>query len=354
MTNHFFRQLNLTTFFAPTLLGLLCFSVGSTCFAADDAVVVKPEPLKVPNAIAATPQEMKPYTEPLEHTTFKLEMLPIPGGKFMMGSPETEPGRLGEEGPQHEVEVSPFWMSKYEITWNQYEVWSDRVDSLRRAAYGKPSSSRDKVADSITRPTPPYTDMSFGMGRENNPAICMTQHSARMYCTWLSAKTGRYYRLPTEAEWEYACRAGTSSVYSFGDDVSQVGDYAWYADNSDGNYHPVGKKKPNPWGLYDMHGNVAEWVLDQYVPEAYSWSILASFAAAAGMMPRICFAVPSEKGPAKNGNSRILRFLRASGTSPTHWAWVCELFDRSLSRLKKRVLRSGTRLNHFRWMLKRF
>ncbi|MFN5078372.1 MAG: formylglycine-generating enzyme family protein [Planctomyces sp.] len=233
------------------------------------AQTARPEPLKVPDAVAASEAEMKPYTEPLEHTTFKLEMVPIRGGKFVMGSAAEEAERAEDEGPQHEVQISPFWMSKYEITWNQYEVWGDRVDSLRRAAYNKPATPRDKVADSVTRPTPPYTDMSFGMGRENNPAICMTQHSARMYCTWLSAKTGRYYRLPTEAEWEYACRAGTTTAYSFGDDPAALGDYAWYEANSDGKYQPVGKKKPNPWGLHDIHGNVAEWVLDQSAADTY-------------------------------------------------------------------------------------
>ena len=233
-----------------------------------------PAPIKIAEAQAATQAEMKPYTELIEHTDAKIEMVPIPGGKFVMGSPEGEPGRKANEGPQHEVEVSPFWMAKCEIPWDAYDVWASDLDILRRQALNFAETPRDKLADvfQISQPTKPYTDMTFGMGKRGYPAICMTQHACRRFCTWLSAKTGRYYRLPTEAEWEYACRAGTKTAYSFGDDPEELDDYAWYYDNSNEKYQKIGLKKPNPWGLHDMHGNVAEWVLDQHTRGFYQES----------------------------------------------------------------------------------
>ena len=252
-----------------TLTLLFCWCLAdSTTFSADTPKTV--EPLPLPNAQAPSESDMKPYAEQIEHTDVKIEMVPICGGTFLMGSPDTEAKRQDDEGPQHEVEISPFWMGKFEVTWEAYEIWGEELDILRRSMLKTPATPRDEVADAITRPTEPYTDMSFGMGLGRHPAICMTQHAARMYCRWLSAKTGRYYRLPTEAEWEYACRAGTRSAYSFGDDPAALDEYAWYAENSDEAYHKVGLKKPNPWGLYDMHGNVSEWVLDQYLPDFYA------------------------------------------------------------------------------------
>lgn len=218
---------------------------------------------------AVSTDDMKAYTQEISGTEAAIDMVPIPGGSFVMGSPSAEKGRKSDEGPQHEVSLEPFWMSRCEITWDQYEIWGEKIDIARRQIFGTTPTDFDKVADVVTRPTPPYTDMSFGMGKQKNPAICMTQHAARKYCEWLSAKTGHFYRLPTEAEWEYACRAGSKTAYSFGDDVDRLDDYAWHAGNSEETYHEVGQKKPNPFGLHDMHGNVAEWVLDQYASGVY-------------------------------------------------------------------------------------
>lgn len=202
------------------------------------------------------------YTEQIPKTSVTFEMAPIPGGEFLMGSPESEEGRGEAEGPQRKVKVEPFWMGVTEVTWDLYRMFMF-------AEAGAEKKGDDEVVDAISRPTTPYVEMSFGMGVEGYPAISMTQHAAQKFTQWLSAKTGRFYRLPTEAEWEYACRAGTTTAYSFGDDPSAIDEYAVYWDNSDYKYAKVGTKKPNPWGLHDMHGNVMEWTLDAYTPKGY-------------------------------------------------------------------------------------
>jgi len=244
--------------------------------AAGDAnptmdVTVKwmPKPVENPDSVATDQAGMKPYIEKIQSTDLKFDMVPIPAGTYKMGSSAGEKGRKADEGPQVEVKLEPFWMGAHEVTWGEYELWGLGLDQQRRKAKDVDSNDWNKTADALAIPTKPYADMTFGMGREGYPAVCMTQFAAKMYCKWLSAKTGRYYRLPTEAEWEYACRAGTTTAYSFGDDPKKLGDYAWFEGNADEKYHKIGLKKPNPWGLYDIHGNVAEWCLDQYVADRY-------------------------------------------------------------------------------------
>ncbi len=221
---------------------------------------------------ASLPAGMKGYVETIAGSDLKFEMVPIPGGSFVMGSPPNEAKRSEDEGPQVKVEIAPFWMGKHEVTWNEYDEFAFAMDLKRKKREGVDPAKQpetEKASDAVTRPTPPYADETFGMGRPGQPVICITHHSAMEYCRWLSAKTGKAYRLPTEAEWEYACRAGTKTTYSFGDDPADLGEYAWYVENSE-KPQKVGKKKPNPWGLHDMHGNVSEWCLDHYVADIYS------------------------------------------------------------------------------------
>ncbi len=230
-----------------------------------------PKPvIDIPDSKAENAAGMKPYVEQIPGTEMNFKMVPIPGGKFRMGSPASEKGHAADEAPQHDVSIEPFWMEEHEVTWTEYELWGLSLDKQRRKVLKAQSTARDEVVDAVAVPTNPYQEMSFGMGKDNGkPAICMTQFAAKVYCRWLSAKTGRYYRLPTEAEWEYACRAGTTTAYSFGNDASKLGEYAWFSDNSDDHYHKVATKKPNAWGLYDMHGNVSEWCIDQYAVDFY-------------------------------------------------------------------------------------
>jgi formylglycine-generating enzyme required for sulfatase activity len=222
-------------------------------------------------ADAVLPAEMKAYVEPIPGTSLKFEMVPIPGGTFVMGSAPDEPGHSPDEAPAHKVSIAPFWMGKHEVTWDEFDEFAFAYDLSRKKREKRDLADQpatEQAADAVTRPTPPYADMTFGFGHKGQPAICMTHHAAMEYCRWLSAKTGKVYRLPTEAEWEYACRAGTTTAYSFGDDPEEMKDYAWWVDTAE-QPQPVGKLKPNPWGLHDMHGNVAEWCLDHYVADLY-------------------------------------------------------------------------------------
>ena len=227
-------------------------------------------PVPAADSEAKTADEMKPYVETITGTEVKFKMLPIPGGKFVMGSPDDEEGREDCEGPQIEVEIEPFWMEEHEVTWAEFQQFGQKL--LRDSRSGKDLPEREALVDAMGFPTPAYDISSISYSKSSkldHPASGMTYYAAQYYCKWLTAATGRYYRLPTEAEWEYACRAGSDTAFSFGDDPDEMEDYGWYFDNADDGYNAVKGKKPNAWGLYDMHGNVAEWVHGLYKEDAY-------------------------------------------------------------------------------------
>jgi formylglycine-generating enzyme len=213
-----------------------------------------------------------PYTQSIPETKVSFEMIPIPGGTVTLGSPASEAGHRDDEGPAVTVTIPPMWVGKCEVSWAEYKRFMALYD-----AFTKFQSKNLRVVDMtnrknlVTAPTPLYEpSYTFEYGDDpKQPAITITQYAAKQYCKWLSAISGAQYRLPTEAEWEYACRGGTTTAYSWGDDPSLIDDYAWHYGNADEGPRPVGTKEPNPFGLHDMHGNVAEWVIDGYFENGY-------------------------------------------------------------------------------------
>lgn len=255
------------------------------------------------------------YSAKVPQTEAPYQMVAIKGNKFLMGSSPTEAGRQSDEGPQAEVEIAPIWLGKYEVTWDEFEPFMiTTFERFKNGARKDYDPKTHTIVDAVTGPTRPYADMTFGMGKLGYPAICMTQHAANKYCEWLSAQTGHFYRLPTEAEWEFACRAGTETAYSFGDDAGQADQYAWYIDDSDEKSHKVGQKKPNPWGLFDMHGNVAEWTADQYVADYFQR--LAGHAANPFARPEALYP-RSVRGGSWNDEVEGLRSARRLGSDPS-------------------------------------
>jgi len=181
--------------------------------------------------------------------TIGMKFNKIPAGTFLMGSPETEKDRRDIEY-QHKVTITKaFYMQTTEVTQGQWKAVME------------------------TEPWKGEDDIKEG---SNYPVTYVSLDEALAYCKKLSEKEGKRYRLPTEAEWEYACRAGTKTTWSFGNDEKVLGDYAWYAKNAyyaDEQYaHQVGLKMPNPFGLFDMHGNVYEWCNDYYAKDYYKQS----------------------------------------------------------------------------------
>lgn len=206
------------------------------------------------------------------------EMVPVPGGRARIGSPDTEAGRRDDEGPQFEVELEPYWIGAMEVSWNEYSMYQATYRQFKQQSAGEPKTSIKSHIDAVTAPTPLYEeDYVKEFGGSAYPAVTMTQYGAMQYSKWLSLTTGNQYRLPTEVEWEHACRAGSSTAYSFKDDAEALSEYAQFGEAEDGDEIgplPVGSKRPNAFGLHDMHGNVSEWVIDQYAADAYK--LLAS------------------------------------------------------------------------------
>jgi len=189
----------------------------------------------VSSAFASGKKKREAYVERIPNTLVEFEMIPIPGGEITVADPV-------KPGATRKVKIKPLWFGKTEVTWDEYDVFILKLDV--------PEEQRDQV-DAVSRPSKPYGAADRGFGHKGYPVINVTFHGAESYCKWLSAITGKKYRLPTEAEWEYACRAG-KPVPS----PEQLSDYAWFWQEKT---QPVAKKKPNAWGLYDMLGNVGEW-----------------------------------------------------------------------------------------------
>ncbi|MCE5206653.1 MAG: SUMF1/EgtB/PvdO family nonheme iron enzyme [Porphyromonadaceae bacterium] len=228
------------------------------------------------------------YIEQIPGTAVSLPMKAIPGGKFMMGSPEKEPFRNPDESPQHEVTVSPFFMAEVETTWDQF--WAFYAETMSEGRIPPEVIYENNLTamnvDAISGPTPPFGFPDQGWGQGDRPAITMTHYAAETFCQWLSAKTGKKYRLPTEAEWEYAARGGTRTAYFFPGSpkdfskhgfmrnifkpkTDSISAYVVYDLNSDSRTQPPSAVLPNPYGLKNMLGNVMEYTADKYDPQAY-------------------------------------------------------------------------------------
>lgn len=222
------------------------------------------------------------YTETIPLSAVSFDMVAIPGGTFTMGATEEDRFAEPDEIPAREVMVDSFFMAEVEVTWNEYMTWYSQTAGEGRTT----DIGMLEGVDGLTGATPPYGNPDQGWGKGKRPAITMTHYAAKKYCEWLSVVTGKEYRLPTEAEWEYAARGGAEGAYFFegdprdyaevglrnklfGTDTTVINSYVIYAVNSEGRTQLPSRVKDNPYGLKNMLGNVAEFCADVYREDAY-------------------------------------------------------------------------------------
>ncbi len=224
------------------------------------------------------------FTETVPGTKAAIRMIAVPGGEFTIGSSDKEPFHSADEGPAKKVKVSPFFMGEVEVTWRQFWAFYNETMSEGRTPPEKIYANNNRPdVDAVSGPTPPFGFPDQGWGMGDRPAITMTHYAATTFCQWLSLKTGRHYRLPTEAEWEYAARGGTETPYFFegnpkkyyskrsrGADTTMIGRYIVFSGNSSGKTQEPGFVKANPFGLKNMLGNVMEYCSDWYAEDAYT------------------------------------------------------------------------------------
>ncbi|MDL2255342.1 SUMF1/EgtB/PvdO family nonheme iron enzyme [Parabacteroides sp. OttesenSCG-928-G06] len=252
---------------------------GSTSGVTDDPSLYFREPAKV--------TEFRNYTEQIPGTLITVDMVAIPGGTFQMGSSVKESFRKEDEGPVRTVTVSPFFMAEVETTWEQY--WAFYAQTMSEGRIPPEivfANNSSPDVDAISGPTPPFGNPDQGWGGDGRPAITMTHYAAETFCQWLSQKTGKNYRLPTEAEWEYAARGGTETPYFFPGNPKEysnlgfwrkffdaktdsISTYIIYANNSRNRTQKPELVRANPFGLKNMLGNAMEYCADKYDPQAY-------------------------------------------------------------------------------------
>ena len=225
------------------------------------------------------------FTEYIPKSAVSFNMIAIPGGTFSLGSPADELYRGDDEGPVKTVEISPFFMAEVEVTWNEYMAFYAQTSGEGRSTDTEGLRKNADELDAIVGATPPYGQPDQGWGKGDRPAISISYHAAETYCKWLSQVTGKNYRLPTEAEWEYAARGGTQGPWFFDvnpkkvmkkglfkshPDTTIINSYVVYLENSGLKTQKPDFVQANPWGLKNMLGNVAEFTADWYSPEAYA------------------------------------------------------------------------------------